>query len=109
MYRQYRFTFVLAIILHFISDIIQFQKTIIGCISFPPVPLGLKFILVGGGNSGIFPSICINDQAFLPTAGRHILIHLLISLIFIFGWINQYYRLGIHSRFNCFNRLHLFY
>src|SRR5213075_667975 len=62
---------------------------------WPPVPLGVKFILIPVEILGVFTKpFALMIRLFANMVAGHILIICLISLIFIFGALNKYVGIG---------------
>lgn len=79
------FTLVLGII-SFIAILISSNKHYWGHIFWPPVPLGVKFIMIPVEILGIFTKpFALIIRLFANMIAGHIIIICLISLIFIFG------------------------
>jgi F-type H+-transporting ATPase subunit a len=88
------FTFVLGII-SFIVILASSKKHYWGHIFWPPVPMGVKIILIPVEILGVFTKpFALMIRLFANMVAGHILIICLISLIFILGALNQYVGLG---------------
>jgi F-type H+-transporting ATPase subunit a len=88
------FTMVLAVI-SFIIIMFSSNKHYWGHIFNPPVPLGIKPILVPVEILGIFTKpFALMIRLFANMVAGHILIICLISLIFIFSALNKYIGIG---------------
>ena len=88
------FTLVLSL-LSFIVILASTNKHYWGHIFWPPVPLGVKFILIPVEILGVFTKpFALMIRLFANMVAGHILIICLISLIFIFGALNQYIGIG---------------
>jgi F-type H+-transporting ATPase subunit a len=88
------FTLVLAVI-SFIVILASTNKHYWGHIFWPPVPHGVKFILIPVEILGIFTKpFALMIRLFANMVAGHILIICLISLIFIFGGLNKYIGIG---------------
>ncbi|MBL7726261.1 MAG: F0F1 ATP synthase subunit A, partial [Dinghuibacter sp.] len=84
------FTLVLSVI-SFVVIIASTNKHYWAHIFNPPVPMGVKFILVPVEILGIFTKpFALMIRLFANMVAGHILIICLISLIFIFGALNKY-------------------
>jgi F-type H+-transporting ATPase subunit a len=84
------FTLVLSLI-SFVVIMFSSNKHYWGHIVWPPVPLGVKIILIPVEILGIFTKpFALMIRLFANMVAGHILIICLISLIFIFGAMNQY-------------------
>jgi F-type H+-transporting ATPase subunit a len=88
------FTMVLAVI-SFIVIMFSTNKHYWGHIFNPPVPMGVKPILVPVEILGVFTKpFALMIRLFANMVAGHILIICLISLIFIFGALNKYIGIG---------------
>ena len=88
------FTLVLALI-SFVVILFSSNKHYWGHIFNPPVPMGVKPILVPVEILGVFTKpFALMIRLFANMVAGHILIICLISLIFILGALNQYVGLG---------------
>jgi F-type H+-transporting ATPase subunit a len=88
------FTMVLAL-LSFIVIMFSTNKHYWGHIFNPPVPMGVKPILVPVEILGVFTKpFAMMIRLFANMVAGHILIICLISLIFIFGALNKYIGIG---------------
>lgn len=88
------FTLTLAAI-SFIVILASTNKHYWGHIFWPPVPLGVKFILIPVEILGVFTKpFALMIRLFANMVAGHILIICLISLIFIFGALNKYIGIG---------------
>ncbi|MEO6612563.1 MAG: F0F1 ATP synthase subunit A [Chitinophagaceae bacterium] len=88
------FTMVLAVI-SFIVIMFSTNKHYWGHIFNPPVPMGVKPILVPVEILGVFTKpFALMIRLFANMVAGHILIICLISLIFIFGALNKYVGIG---------------
>ncbi|HSU27776.1 MAG TPA: F0F1 ATP synthase subunit A [Chitinophagaceae bacterium] len=83
------FTMVLAL-LSFIVIMFSTNRHYWGHIFWPPVPLGVKFILIPVEILGVFTKpFALMIRLFANMVAGHILIICLISMIFIFGALNK--------------------
>jgi F-type H+-transporting ATPase subunit a len=88
------FTMILAVI-SFIVIMFSTNKHYWSHIFWPPVPLGVKFILIPVEILGVFTKpFALMIRLFANMVAGHILIICLISLIFIFGALNKYVGIG---------------
>lgn len=88
------FTLVLAAI-SFVVILASTNRHYWGHIFWPPVPLGVKFILIPVEILGVFTKpFALMIRLFANMVAGHILIICLISLIFIFSALNKYIGIG---------------